>query len=147
MLSQEGEGGDRNRRREEEKRGQWMGIVQRERKVDNYAQKLKGWHVLIWKEETEENRRKGVALSYEFSIGCTFCCRSQRKSRLSTSSLPHFLPLLLPYVLIWQPPAANQRGPGSSFKQRVWEKRRVGTANRNEQHQHHTKQYSPTSTH
>lgn len=38
------------------------------------------------------------------------------ESRLSTSSLPHFLSLLLAYALIWQPPAANRRRAGSSFK-------------------------------
>ena len=91
-----------------------MRIVQRQ--VDNQIKS--GWMTCQkWKRKDGERRRKGVAISCEFSIGCKFYCRSP--SRLSTSSLPHFLPLLLPYVLIWQLSAANRCRPGSSFKQRV----------------------------
>ncbi|MEQ2301974.1 hypothetical protein AMECASPLE_001655 [Ameca splendens] len=42
--------------------------------------------------------------------------------------LPHFLPLLLACVHIWQLRVANRSRAGSSFKQ---PERRVGTANQN----------------
>lgn len=120
------------KRGEEEKReeGEWELCRRRERRYR--VLEMMGWHVINWHWKLEKSWIKGVAVSSKSSMLHILLPVSE--SRRSASSLPHFLPVLLAYVLIWKLQAANQSRPGISFKQRVWETRRVGTANRNEQH-------------
>lgn len=81
----------------------------------------------------EKDWRKGVAVSYDSSLGCTFCCRSPRAGSplpLYPTSCLYCWPMPL-YGSCRQPISAEQVAHSN---ERVWETRRVGTANKNELH-------------